>query len=585
MLRRIDLTNFKAFERFTVHVRGDTFLVGPNNAGKSTLIAAVRASANMLRIASRLRATDRLEFDGVLRSGHSFSGKQVDLVQENLRHEFHPVESRVRLVFDDDAELVAIWPPGDDEFGFFCVRHRDVTLRQPREVKKALPNVGLVPILSPMEHEEEPLSEGHVRANLDSRLASRHFRNQLYLLSLEKSEDAGYQSRLEEFRAFAEPWLVELKLEDLKLSLSGDHPALDCYYSEPDSAIHKEVFWSGDGMQIWLQLLLHLFRLRNADVILLDEPDVFLHSDLQRRLVDLLESIEAQVITATHSPEVLAEAEPNSVIWVSRNRRQGVRAPSDRLLFELSDSLGTQFNLRLARTLRARCVLFVEGQDVKVLRHIARTVGAKRVYREDGLVVVPLDGFDRWEHLDAFQWLTDKLLEKSVRSHVILDRDHRDQKTVSDVERRLRKAGLDPHVWQRHELENYLLSPTALARLSGADQSWIEATLTDIVAGFEDDVYAGISTALLRAHKQSDLDGKAVIKLAKQEADAIWKDATTRQDACPGKQLLSRLNERLQADGHQTVTPRLLASRMQVPEIPAELRKVLRAVDAASKGS
>ena len=424
-----------------------------------------------------------------------------------------------------------------------------------------------------------------MRANLDGRLASRHFRNQLYLLSREEPEDDRFESRLDEFRAFAAPWLLELKLEDLKLSLSGDHPALDCYYSEPDSVIRKEVFWSGDGMQIWLQLLLHLFRLGNTDIVLLDEPDVFLHSDLQRRLVDLIESIEAQVITATHSPEVLAEAEPNSVIWVSRNRRQGVRAPSDRLLFELSDSLGTQFNLRLARTLRARCVLFVEGQDVKILRHIARTIGATRVYREDGLVVVPLDGFDRWEHLDAFQWLTDKLLEKSVRSYVILDRDHRDQKTVSDVERRLRKAGLDPHVWQRHELENYLLSPTALARLSGTDSPWIEAALTEIVASFEDDVYAGISAALLRAHKQSDLDGKAVTKLAKQEADTIWKDAATRQHACPGKELLSRLNERLQADEHKTVTPRLLATRMQVSEIPTELQKVLRAVDAASRGS
>jgi hypothetical protein len=187
-------------------------------------------------------------------------------------------------------------------------------------------------------------------------------------------------------------------------------------------------------------------------------------------------------------------------------------------------------------------------------------------------------------HLDAFQWLTDKLLEKSVRSYVILDRDYRDQKTVGDVEKRLRKAGLDPHVWQRHELENYLLSPAALARLSGADLSWIEATLTQIVEGFEDDVYAGISAALLHAHRRSNLDGKTVAKLAKQEADAIWKDAASRQHTCPGKELLSRLNERLQADGRKTVTPRLLATRMQVSEVPTELVKVLCAVDAASKG-
>jgi hypothetical protein len=49
MLRRVELANFKAFERFTVHLRGDVFLVGPNNAGKSTLIAALRAVQENLR--------------------------------------------------------------------------------------------------------------------------------------------------------------------------------------------------------------------------------------------------------------------------------------------------------------------------------------------------------------------------------------------------------------------------------------------------------------------------------------------------------------------------------------------------------
>ncbi len=71
MLRRVELTNFKAFERFTVYLRGDVFLVGPNNAGKSTLIAALRAGANMLRIANRLRATDSDEVDGSIRHGHA----------------------------------------------------------------------------------------------------------------------------------------------------------------------------------------------------------------------------------------------------------------------------------------------------------------------------------------------------------------------------------------------------------------------------------------------------------------------------------------------------------------------------------
>ena len=47
----------------------------------------------------------------------------------------------------------------------------------------------------------------------------------------------------------------------------------------------KELFWVGDGMQIFVQILTHLWRLRSADVVILDEPDLYLHADLQRRLV------------------------------------------------------------------------------------------------------------------------------------------------------------------------------------------------------------------------------------------------------------------------------------------------------------
>ena len=104
---------------------------------------------------------------------------------------------------------------------------------------------------------------------------------------------------------------------------------------------------------------------------MLDEPDVFLHSDLQRRLVVLLESLSAQTITATHSAEVITEASRDAVIWVSRNRRTAIRAPGRDIQQELSATLGTQFNLPLARALKTKIVVFVEGQDAKVLRSLA----------------------------------------------------------------------------------------------------------------------------------------------------------------------------------------------------------------------
>jgi hypothetical protein len=579
MIRTLRLEHFKAFEKFTVTFPQDAFLVGPNNAGKSTVIAALRSVAAMARTAERLRPSVVRKIDGIERRGHAFSGESVGLVEENLRHEFHQVETRLAVSFEGDGRIEAVWPT-DDSGGFFWVMDNDMNAASPQHVRGVLPSIGLVPVLSPVDHVETLLSENHVKSNLDSRLASRHFRNQLHLLEREYGERG---NRFADFKQFAAPWISELKLTDLTLRY-GEGTAFDLFYLEPGSRTEKEIFWSGDGMQIWLQLLLHLYRLQGSDVIVLDEPDVFLHSDLQRRLVRLLEELPAQTIIATHSPEVVAEATPRSIVWVSRERARAVRAPKGELLAGLSGALGTQFNLRLARALKTRVVLFVEGTDLKILGSLARTLGLTRLQQEAGIAVVPLGGFDGWEHVEPFRWLMSEFFEEAASVYVILDRDYRTEATVERVRRRLRAAEIDPHVWRRKELENYLIVPSALARDSGASEAWIEQTLEDCVSDLEDDVYAQINAEYMKQVRRETpkAAGPTVLKEAKKRADARWGDPARRLQVCGGKDLLRLLNGRLQSAGHETVSARKLARSLRKGEIAEEVRSTLEPIDSAA---
>lgn len=578
MIKALRLSNFKAFERFRVRFHEDAYLVGPNNAGKSTVIAALRAVANMARIASRTGAAQSLEIDGFEQVGHWFTGAQVGLVDENLRHEFHQVETRLKAQFTSGALLEAIWPV-DEDGGFFYVLSKDnVNLMRAGAVREVLPSVGVVPVLSPVDHSEELLSEKYVRANLDGRLASRHFRNQLHLLELEPSKN--YANRLEEFKAFARPWLTELKLTTLNLRTGGGRTSFDLNYEEPGSRIEKEIFWAGDGVQIWLELLLHVYRLRDREVIVLDEPDVFLHSDLQRRLVNLLESLSSQTITATHSAEVIGEASGDAVVWVSRERRAAVRAPRRDILFELSSTLGTQFNLPLARALKTKVVVFVEGLDAKVLRSIARTLSHSKIAKEDSVAVVPLGGFHRWEQVEPFKWLLDEFLEDAVSVHVLLDRDYRSDDVAESVRRQLRRVGVKPHIWKRKELENYLLHPAVLARASGAPESWVVDALAQCADELEDEVYAQIHGEHARRERRAGKSDTTISKEAKQRADQAWRQPSRRLHVCGGKDVLRLLNRRLQAEGHQAVTDRGLASKLRKSEIPQEVKTVLEAIES-----
>ena len=50
---RVDFRRFKAFKVFTLHLRHFNILVGPNNAGKSTILAAFRILAAAMRKANQ----------------------------------------------------------------------------------------------------------------------------------------------------------------------------------------------------------------------------------------------------------------------------------------------------------------------------------------------------------------------------------------------------------------------------------------------------------------------------------------------------------------------------------------------------
>jgi hypothetical protein len=577
LIRQLDLHHFKGFERFRINFPDDAIIVGPNNAGKSTVIAALRAAANMVRTASRLRPQATLDVRGMERLGFSFVGPSVGLIEENLHYELHNVETRLAVKFRGDGALEALWPP-DDSGGFFYVLDNDINPTAPRHVRKVLPSIGLVPVLSPADHIEALLSESHVKANLDSRLASRHFRNQLHLLSNEYDETTG-EDGFTAFKHFAQPWISELELTDLRMQYGEDGATLDLFYLESGSRNEKEIFWAGDGLQIWLQILLHLFRLKGVDVVVLDEPDVFLHSDLQRRLVRLLDDLPCQTIMATHSAEVVSDAPTGSIVWISRERTRAVREPKREALVDLSLALGTQFNLRLARALKTKTVLFVEGEDIKIISRLARTLKLSRLQRERGIAVIPLGGYDRWEYVEPFKWLMAEFFQDSATVHVMLDRDFRVEDAIERVRKRLRKAGIVPHIWRRNEIENYLLNRSALSRLSGASEDWVEQALSECADSLEEEVYAQIQAEYTLFYRKSGRDQGSIYKDAKRRADKLWKDPQRRLSVCGGKDLLRLLNARLQSAGHDPVGIQALAGSLRPSEIPDEVKSILEQIE------
>ena len=578
MIKRLKLQRYKGFESFHVSFGRNSILVGPNNAGKSTIISALRLCAAAVGHARRRNATE--VFSDSERSVTGFrlnalaKRDSAGFVAENVQHEFRDEVSRLELEFSSKAKLFIVWPRRDEGSPFFFLEKLPgIISRTAAAAKEATNSIGIVPTVVPIDQREQARSEDYIRENQLSRLTSRHFRSQLYFL---KQQDPG---AFDKFVSFIEDNTPELSDLHLETDYVGGGIDLDLYFRESGSATEREIYWAGDGIQIWFQVLFHLFRQATSEVVVLDEPDVFLHPDLQRRLVAILEDTDQQTITATHSPEILAEASRESIVWVDRIKKNSRRVRDDRILSEVNAQLGSGFNLGIARALRSKVALFVEGDDLKLLRNLARTLGCRKLPTEKGVAVIPLKGFTNWHHVQPFAWMTRDLLGEAIEIFVVLDRDYRTDEQVQDVLDALSEAKVHPHVWKKKELESYLLVESALARLSGATEAAIREFIDEIAEDLRAEVFGN-----LLAERQV-LAGKratgTVSKAALIEFEAMWKDRDRRVASIPPKEVLSRLNQRLADEGLSTPSDRGLSSGLRKNEIAAEMADLLLGVEAS----
>lgn len=313
---------------------------------------------------------------------------------------------------------------------------------------------------------------------------------------------------------------------------------------------------------------------------MLDEPDVYLHADLQRRLVQLVESVSAQTILASHSAEVVTQAPRSNIAWIDKSRRSALYVKKESILEELTENLGSQFNLSLAKAMSARAVLMVEGNDLQVLTRIARTIGTQSIVNQDHLAVVSLTGYSNHRHAAPFSWLIRDLLQNSVKPFVILDRDYRPDAEVDRVLTDMAANDIAAHVWHRKELESYLLNPDTIARASGLQSSMVIEMLADSASQMESEVFSRMLNEQIQLKKPAGINIATIAQVFKDEFDIKWSNANWRLFVCPPKGLIRSLNQQIEGVGGNTVSINQLARIIREDEIPNEMKEVLRSVES-----
>lgn len=573
-ITRVQFRNFKAFRQFNVHIRDINILVGPNNSGKSTILNAFRVLAAGIKRANARSATRVPSPEGNYHYGHIVSVEELPISFENVHTNYETEKTSSITFFLSNKNKLILYFPEARKCVFIPITNSR-SARTPSTFRRQFPiSIDFVPVLGPLEHEEKRVEERTVQRNLITHRASRNFRNY-------------WRYNSDYFDEFAR--LLSNTWQGMKILLP-EQASLDTIvmFCEEDGIL-RELYWAGFGFQVWCQLLTHIVRAHNADFLIVDEPEIYLHPDLQRQLLALLRNSGPRLIIATHSTEIIAEADPDEILVVDKSTRSAKRLKNIEQVQDAIEYLGSNQNITLTQLARTRKVLFVEGKDFKLLGQFARILELPRVANQSNFTVVPTEGFSHWPKLQAFQWGFEKTMGQTLTIGAVFDRDYRCDEEITKIISDLSKSLALVHFHRRKELENYLLVPVALEKAiykryrskkgTSLGLEPIESILELITDPLKADVQAQYISERVRYFKSSHKSDATITAETIKVFEQKWKHITSRMEIVPGKKTFSALNQHIQDAYGISVTPLAVIREFSKINVPHDLAKFLRQVD------
>ena len=350
---RVEFVRFKAFKRFNLSLRHFNILVGPNNAGKSTILAAFRILATGMRRAYSRKA-EVIKGPIGLTHGYSIDLSSISVAEENLFFNYDESEpATVRFQISNKNELVLYFPERGSCFLIAETNgksnHTPSTFRSNFNCQ-----IGFVPILGPLEHNENLFEKEAARLALFNYRAARNFRNIWY----------HFPEKFDDFRAALKRTWPGMDIEPPIRETSHGKPRLHMFC--PEERIPREIFWAGFGFQVWCQMLTHIIQSSDTALFLIDEPDIYLHSELQRQLIGLLRDMGPDILIATHSTEIITEAETDDIVLINKQRNNARRIKQPSQLEEVFSILGSNLNPILIQLAKTRRVVFCRGPGFSI---------------------------------------------------------------------------------------------------------------------------------------------------------------------------------------------------------------------------
>ena len=566
MLKQIELVNYRCFEHTKMSIREVSVIVGKNNSGKSTLVEALR----MVSMASK-KCTSINYVVPPKSLGLPLAAKGFRLPVERLKIDLRSIVhfyktgemAKITTTFKNGIKII-IYANGEVAFATLIDSNGEYITSKNKIKEKNIRSISILPQIGLIKENEKILTDETINNDLDTYLSSRHFRNEIYRYKNKYFSD---------FKRIAEKTWPGLRIRSIEFDTnSSDYINL---FIE-DARFPAEIGLMGSGIQMWLQIIWFICRSKGSDTIILDEPDVYMHPDLQLQILKLVRSLFPQVIIATHSIEIISNVSPRNIVTIDKQDRQMRYADHLAAVQDIVNDIGSVYNLSLTKLNSAQKCFFVEGDDIKILQECFNVLYPDVLSTLDTIPTLPFGGFTRISETFGASKLFYNSSGGHFKCYAILDRDYYTDLQIEEQRNKAEENNLILHVWSKKELENYIVIPKVLFRLLHKPEDQYESFIgkyEELVDSFKDVIIDSYTTKIQETER--NLTAGTAARKARDYVNSKWTSLDEKITISPGKDLLKATNQWMRDNFKISCSIKRIFSVMTPNDIDSEIKEVL----------
>ncbi|MFN6471463.1 MAG: ATP-dependent nuclease [Nostoc sp. SerVER01] len=234
----------------------------------------------------------------------------------------------------------------------------------------------------------------------------------------------------------------------------------------------------GSGVSQILAIIYILVSSDEPRTIIIDEPQSFLHPGAAKKLIETIKQFpQHQYFIATHSPEIIASANPSTIIKLQYQDCQTTASVINTKEIKSQNEILAEIGVRLSDIFGADSILWIEGQTEDkcfplILEKVAKIplMGIKIlcVNSTDAL----LDGKRSDLFFDIYKKLTTGASLFPPAIGFIFDRESKTETKIQDLE----KKGVT--FLRLPMYENYLLDTEAISVIINEEAIWLETPIS-----------------------------------------------------------------------------------------------------------